>query len=135
MCSNAGMLQVVAAVFERGGRVLICQRTAAQAHPLEWEFPGGKVEAGETPEAALTRELNEELGIARAQGQEITRYQFTYPGKQPIELVFFRVTAFDGELENRIFHEMRWEPLENLERFNFVQGDRNFLARYAAREI
>jgi 8-oxo-dGTP diphosphatase len=135
MCSNAGMLQVVAAVFERDSRVLICQRTAAQAHPLEWEFPGGKVEPGETPEAALTRELQEELGITHAQGQEITRYQFTYPGKQPIELIFFRVSGFEGEPENLIFQDMRWEPTSNLERFDFVLGDRNFLARYAAGEF
>ena len=55
------MTTVVAGILERDGRILICQRKADQAHPLKWEFPGGKVEAGEEPEAALQRELNEEL--------------------------------------------------------------------------
>ncbi|MGA9625820.1 MAG: NUDIX domain-containing protein, partial [Bryobacteraceae bacterium] len=64
------MVQVVAGVIERQGRCLICRRKREQSHPLKWEFPGGKVEPGETPEQALTRELEEELGILGAAGQE-----------------------------------------------------------------
>src|SRR3954451_13365547 len=58
-----GMVQVVAAILERDGLILIGQRTPEQSHPLKWEFPGGKVVSGETPEQALARELEEELGI------------------------------------------------------------------------
>src|SRR3954463_13507076 len=125
------MLQVVAAIIEREGRILICRRTAAQSHPLKWEFPGGKVEVGETPEAALARELEEELGIAGAAGEEITRYEYCYPGKYPIELVFMRVTQFSGEPRNLIFREMRWEAPEGLAAFDFVEGDREFLRALA----
>ena len=57
------MRQVVAGIIERNGTVLIGRRKPEQSHPLKWEFPGGKVEAGETPESALRRELAEELGI------------------------------------------------------------------------
>jgi 8-oxo-dGTP diphosphatase len=121
------MLQVVAAIIERDGNILICRRTPEQSHPLKWEFPGGKVEPGETPGAALARELDEELGIGGAAGDEITRYEYCYPGKFPIELIFIRVTQFSGEPRNLIFHEMRWEPPERLATFDFVEGDREFL--------
>jgi 8-oxo-dGTP diphosphatase len=126
-----GMLQVVAAIIERDGRVLICRRKPEQSHPLQWEFPGGKVEPGETPEQALTRELAEELAVLDAAGREITRREFTYPGKDPIELIFYRVESFTGEPENRVFHEMRWEHPPALAAFDFVEGDRDFLRGFA----
>jgi len=121
------MIQVVAAILEQDGRILIGQRTPEQSHPLKWEFPGGKVELGETPDQALVRELDEELGIQTQEFSEITRYQFAYPGKHPIELIFFRVAGHAGEIENRIFHDLRWEPGEKLREFDFVDGDRDFL--------
>jgi 8-oxo-dGTP diphosphatase len=125
------MLQVVAAIFEREGRVLICQRMPRQAHPLKWEFPGGKVEPGETPAEALARELEEELGVRGARGEEIERYQFDYPGRPPIMLIFFRVESFQGEPRNLIFHEIRWEPREKLREFDFVEGDLRFLEGFS----
>ncbi len=131
MLQYTGMVQVVAAIIETDGRTLVCQRTPGQAHPLKWEFPGGKVEPGETPAQALARELEEELGITGARGQEIRRYQFVYPGKNPIELIFFRVTGYTGEPRNLIFHDMRWEPRANLPSFDFVEGDRDFLKHFA----
>jgi len=121
------MLQVVAAIIEREGKILVGRRTPAQSHPLQWEFPGGKVEAGETPGQALMRELEEELAIRGAAGEEITRYQFAYPGKNPIELIFLRVTSFEGEPENLIFHELRWQPKSRLAELEFLEGDRDFL--------
>jgi 8-oxo-dGTP diphosphatase len=125
------MVQVVAAIIERNGRILICRRTAEQSHALQWEFPGGKVEPGETPPQALERELAEELGIQAAAGKEITRYQYTYPGRNPILLIFFRITGFQGEPANLIFQEMRWEPPERLAAFDFVEGDGQFIRTLA----
>ena len=121
------MVQVVAAIIERDGRVLIGRRQAEQSHPLQWEFPGGKVEHGETPAQALSRELQEELDIRGAAGDEITRYDYAYPGKSPIRLIFFRVTEYQGEPRNLIFHEIRWEPRQYLAGFDFVEGDIEFL--------
>jgi 8-oxo-dGTP diphosphatase len=121
------MVQVVAGIIERRGRFLICRRKPEQVHPLKWEFPGGKVEPGETPDQALARELEEELGILGAAGQEITRYQHTYPGRDPILLIFFRVREFGGEPRNVVFHEMRWEPPAKLAEFDFVEGDTRFI--------
>ena len=121
------MLQVVAGIIEREGRILICRRKAQQTHPLKWEFPGGKVERNETLPQALERELAEELDIHRVTCEEITRYDYTYPGKQPIRLVFFRVTEFDGEPRNLIFEEAQWAPRQDLGQFDFLEGDREFL--------
>jgi 8-oxo-dGTP diphosphatase len=126
------MVQVVAAIIERAGLILIGQRQAEQSHPLKWEFPGGKVEPGESPQQALARELEEELAIRNARGPEITRYEFTYPGRGPIALIFYRVTEFEGEPQNLIYREMRWEPRAKLREFDFVEGDREFIRAFAA---
>jgi len=132
LCSNDGMLQVVAAVIERAGQVLIGRRRAEQTHALKWEFPGGKVELGETPDQALARELEEELGIREAAGRERTRYPVCYPGKNPIELIFIEVQSYQGEPQNLIFHEMRWEPVGKLTELDFIEGDRKFIHEWAA---
>ena len=73
------MKRVVAAVIEKDGKLLVCQRTRHQTMPLKWEFPGGKIEEGEQPRDALRRELEEELGIHAKIGDEIARLQHTYP--------------------------------------------------------
>jgi 8-oxo-dGTP diphosphatase len=121
------MVQVVAAILQSDGKILIGQRTPTQSHPLKWEFPGGKVEPGESPEQALARELEEELGISGATGEVLTRYHFTYPGKDPIELIFFRVRQFSGEPQNLIFHDLLWQPQFQLAGLDFVEGDREFI--------
>ncbi len=125
------MVQVVAAIIEREGRILICRRSRNQSHALKWEFPGGKVEAGESLQQALARELEEELGVRGAIGTEMTRYEFCYPEKKPILLVFFRITHFEGEPANLIFEEIRWERPETLHAFDFVEGDTRFLRELA----
>jgi 8-oxo-dGTP diphosphatase len=121
--------QVVAAVMVRDSRVLICQRTAEQAFPLQWEFPGGKVEAGEELAAALRRELREELGIEAVIGPELATVRHKYAEELAVELHFFLVTAFDGEIENRIFHEVRWEERAALEAECFLEADRGVVER------
>jgi 8-oxo-dGTP diphosphatase len=125
------MIEVVAAIIEREGRILIGRRRADQSHALQWEFPGGKVEQGETPDQALERELEEELAIRSARGREILRYDYAYPGKNPITLIFFQVTLFEGEVRNLIYPETRWATREELASYDFVAGDREFLRWYA----
>lgn len=121
------MTTVVAGVLERDGKVLICRRRSDQAHPLKWEFPGGKLEAGESPESALVRELREELGIEATVGLEVMRYEFAYLGKQPILLIFLPVARWGGEVQNRIFETIVWEKLESLGSYDFLEGDARFL--------
>lgn len=116
--------QVVAAVMVRGSRVLICQRREEQVFALQWEFPGGKVEAGEELRAALVRELREELGISAVIGPEIATVQHQYAEGLGVELHFFLVQEFEGEIENRIFREVRWEERERLDAESFLEADR-----------
>ena len=122
------MTTVVAGVIERGERILIAQRKPDGAHPLKWEFPGGKVERDETPEAALVRELQEELAIQAAIDAEITRYEFRYPeAAAPILLIFYRVLHFEGEPQNLNFERIEWVPKDRLQDFDFLEGDTDFL--------
>ena len=83
------MKRVVAAVIEKQGKLLVCQRTRHQTMPLKWEFPGGKIEEGEQPRDALRRELEEELGIHAKVGDEIARVQHDYPNGAAVELQIF----------------------------------------------
>jgi 8-oxo-dGTP diphosphatase len=124
------MTTVVAGVLEQNGQILICRRRTDQPHPLKWEFPGGKLEAGESPAAALIRELREELGIESEAGSEIMRYEFAYPEKQPILLIFLKVTAWRGNPENRIFETILWEHPGTLTAYDFLEGDAAFLAAF-----
>lgn len=126
------MTEVVAGVLERDGKILICRRRADQPHPLKWEFPGGKIEAGESPKEALVRELREELAIEADPGRELMRYEFAYPAKNAILLIFIEVKAWRDEIENRIFESIRWESAESLSNWDFLEGDAQFLARLTA---
>ena len=121
------MTTVVAAIIQRDGRILIGQRKDLGHHPLKWEFPGGKVEPGETPEAALIRELQEELGLHARIDRELMRYEYQYPGRSRILLIFYRVVDFDGEPQNLDFDQIRWERPERLRDYDFLEGDTQFL--------
>lgn len=117
------MKRVVAALIWRGGQILICQRTKHQPMPLKWEFPGGKIEEGEQPRDALRRELDEELGITAAIGDEVVRLVHKYPGGNSVELRFFDVRDYSGELENRIFREIVWADPKDLPGYDFLEAD------------
>jgi 8-oxo-dGTP diphosphatase len=125
-------MTVVAALIEREGRILIGQRRPDQAHGGRWEFPGGKVEALEAPREALARELFEELSIRATIGDEITGYEYAYPGRSPIQLIFYRVREFEGEPVNHVFQQICWERAENLPAYDFLDGDVDFVQRLAA---
>jgi 8-oxo-dGTP diphosphatase len=117
------MKRVVAALIWREGKILICQRTRHQAMPLKWEFPGGKIEEGEQPRDALRRELEEELGIAAVVEDEVVRLEHRYPGGSSVELRFFDVRNYSGEIENRIFREVVWVAPPDLPSYDFLEAD------------
>ncbi len=121
------MTTVVAAVIEQDGRILIAQRKRTGQHPLKWEFPGGKVEPGEAPEEAVVRELEEELAIRAQVDHEIMRYEYQYPERPPILLIFYRVTGFKGEPKNLDFEQIAWAARGSLGNYDFLEGDAEFI--------
>ncbi len=122
---------VVAGVLECGGRLLIGQRLKGDRHGLKWEFPGGKVEPGETPKDALKRELREELGIDAQIGPEIARYEQCVTGRPPLVLLFHRVESYEGDPQPRTFQQILWERPEALPDYDFLDGDLDFIRRLA----
>lgn len=129
------VIKVVAAVIERDGMILIGQRRKSDTHPMKWEFPGGKVERGESPSAALARELEEELGIQAHIGPELVRYTHDYPRRASIHLIFFGVRDFGGEPRNLAFEQIAWAPTAKLSSYDFLDGDIDFVRRLASGEI
>jgi 8-oxo-dGTP diphosphatase len=128
------VIKVVAAVIEREGQILVGQRRKTDSHGLKWEFPGGKVERGESPSAALARELEEELGIQAHIGREIVRYSHEYPKRATILLIFFSVTKYQGEPQSLAFERILWESPQKLPNYDFLDGDIDFVRRLAAGE-
>ena len=132
---NRAVIKVAAAVIQRDAKILIGQRKRGDSHGLKWEFPGGKVERGESPASGLLRELREELGIEAVIGQELSRYEHRYPRRTSILLIFYSVTEFSGEPESLAFEKILWESPEKLPGYDFLDGDIDFVRRLAAREF
>lgn len=127
---------VVAAIIARNGRVLACQRSRKSKFALKWEFPGGKVQPGETPRAALERELEEELGVRAEIGQELFRTQHKYPQmREGVQLIFFGAHLGSAEIENRIFEKIDWIEPEMLKQMDFLEADRGLIEKLASKEI
>ena len=129
------MKRVVAGLIVQNGKLLVCQRTRHQTMPLKWEFPGGKIEEGEQPRDALRRELDEELGIQATIGDEIARIQHEYPNGGMVELRFYLVREYRGELENRIFKDIQWAALKDLPKFDFLEADLTLVNDLAAGKL
>jgi 8-oxo-dGTP diphosphatase len=132
---NKQVRLVAAALILRGEEVLVCQRRPDQPMALKWEFPGGKIEAGESPEEALKRELDEELGIDAVIGPRITQLRHIYRSGGAVDLQFFVVHQFSGELTNRIFHDLRWCNLKDLPTYDFLAADRTLIRDLAAGKL
>jgi 8-oxo-dGTP diphosphatase len=131
------MITVVTAVIEReDGRLFIGQRRKDDTSPLKWEFPGGKVEEGETPEAALARELREELDAALRRCVEIGRFQHRYPDR-PVD---FEIRFFAAELEDLrftpvAFEQIAWVLPRELADYDFLAANAQLVANLATGRI
>jgi len=126
---------VAAGLIVRGGEVLIGQRREDQPMASLWEFPGGKIELGETAEQALARELCEELGITATVGHLVTRIRHNYRHGGAVDLQFFAVHAFTGEIVNNIYQQVCWVKLEDLPDYEFLAADRGLIKDLAAGKL
>lgn len=113
--------------------VLLCQRRPAGRFGLKWEFPGGKVEPGETPRAALARELREELGIDCEPGRRLMRLEHRYDRGPEVLLEFFQVGGWRGSVSNLGFHDIRWVPRAGLAGYDILEADAPLVRRLALR--
>ena len=121
---SARETRVLAAVIRRGGRVLICRRAPEKRHGGLWEFPGGKVEAGESDHAAISRELAEELDLkVLSTGRELAA--FPDPGSH-FRIVFLEVDA-GGDPAAREHSEIAWVPHDRLRTYSLAPTDRRFV--------
>jgi 8-oxo-dGTP diphosphatase len=130
------MLIVVAGLIEAEGKVLVCQRRRGDTFELMWEFPGGKLQAGETAAQGLARELLEELGVEARVGEEVFRTRHRYAEmREEIELIFFAAAVDAHAVRNIVFERMEWRAPETLSELNFLPADREFVGKLARREI
>ncbi|MGP8250752.1 MAG: (deoxy)nucleoside triphosphate pyrophosphohydrolase [Terracidiphilus sp.] len=126
---------VAAALIVREGEVLIGQRRANQPMALLWEFPGGKIEPGESPQQALARELREELGIQATVGPKVIHIRHNYRHGGAVDLQFFAVREFEGEIQNHIYEQIRWVKLADLPTYDFLAADRGLIRDLAAGKL
>jgi 8-oxo-dGTP diphosphatase len=126
---------VAAALIVRDGEVLIGQRRANQPMALLWEFPGGKIEPGESPQQALARELGEELGIEATIGPQLIRIRHNYRHGGAVDLKFFTVREFTGEIQNHIYEQIKWVKLADLPTYDFLAADRGLIRDLAAGKL
>lgn len=131
------MRTVVAAVIERSDRrLLIGQRRRSDTSALKWEFPGGKVELGETPEAALERELLEELGTTLRKCTPIGRVVHKYAETpEELEIVFFAAAISEGQLTPRTFEKVEWVLPKELGEYDFLAANAGLVANLATGKI
>jgi 8-oxo-dGTP diphosphatase len=131
------MRTVVAAVIERSDRrLLIGQRRRGDTSPLKWEFPGGKVEPGETPEAALARELREELGATLQKCMPIGRVLHKYAETpEQLEILFFAAAISESELTPRPFEKVAWVLPKELGNYDFLAANAQLVANLATGRI
>jgi 8-oxo-dGTP diphosphatase len=124
---------VVAGVIERGDRrFLICQRRRNDTSPLKWEFPGGKVEPGEAPEAALARELREELNVTLEKCVEMGRTRHKYAGTpEELEIRFYAVAIRETEITPKCFEQVIWALPKELGNYDFLAANAQLIAQLA----
>jgi 8-oxo-dGTP diphosphatase len=128
---------VVAAVIERSDRrLLIGQRRKNDTSPLKWEFPGGKVRDGETPEAALARELLEELGVKPLRSVELGRVRHHYAETpEELEIRFFAASIAESEIVPHAFEQIAWALPKELGSYDFLAANRELIAQLATGRI
>lgn len=124
-------IRVVAAMIERDGCYLITQRRPEASLPLLWEFPGGRVETGETDEQALARELKEEMAIVVAVGAPVMHVEHAYSDYE-VDFRVYRCTITSGQVTHVGVHDAKWVPPAELDRYQFPAADEKTMRQLLA---
>jgi len=122
------MTEVVAALIWENDKFLICQRPASKARPLLYEFVGGKVEPGETPEQALIRECREELAVTLSVGDVFMDVVHTYPDIT-VHLTLYNASIQEGVPQLLEHNDIRWIPVSEIPNYEFCPADEEILER------
>ncbi|MBN1396585.1 MAG: NUDIX domain-containing protein [Bacteroidetes bacterium] len=121
------MTEVAVGILRKKDRILICQRKKGGRYEHKWEFPGGKLEEGETYEQCLRRELMEELEI-KIHAVERTEMQSAYYTDGGVfNVAYCFVSGFDGEPHNKVFEQIRWANLSELKNMDLLDGNKIFV--------
>ncbi|HEY6952332.1 MAG TPA: (deoxy)nucleoside triphosphate pyrophosphohydrolase [Bacteroidota bacterium] len=123
------MIKVAVGILRRDGKILACQRKRGGRYELKWEFPGGKVEPGESTRQCLERELREELSIHIHSIARTEIQAAEYDDGGLYEVAYCDVTGFDGEPKNNVFEQIQWVTLEELRSLDILEGNKDFITR------
>ncbi len=123
------MTKVAVGILRRDGKFLACQRKRGGRYQLKWEFPGGKLEPGESVEECLARELREELSITIDGIDGVEVQSADYDDGGTFEVAYCNVTGFAGEPQNNVFEQIRWVTLTELRALDILEGNKDFVAK------
>jgi 8-oxo-dGTP diphosphatase len=121
------MTEVAVAILRRDKKILLCQRKQGGRYALKWEFPGGKLEPGETVEQCLRRELLEELSIKIHSIERIETLAAYYEDGGMFNVSYCFVSGFDGEPRNNVFEQVQWVTLLELNQMDILDGNKPFI--------
>jgi len=133
--SNSGRNQisleptrVAVGVIKNEGKYLICQRKRGGRYELKWEFPGGKLEKGESTEDCLRRELQEELSIRIHSIDRVETHDAYYEDGGMFSVAYCFVAGYDGDPQNNVFEQIRWVTVSELKEMDVLDGNKAFIA-------
>jgi 8-oxo-dGTP diphosphatase len=122
------MTRAAVAILREKGRVLVCQRKRNSRYQLKWEFPGGKVEPGESVQDCVKRELHEELSI-NVETIGLMKSQVNrYDDGGIFEVTYCFIQQFSGRPVNNAFEEIRWVTLTELQSMDILEGNKSFVS-------
>jgi len=124
------LIQVTCALIENKQQVLCAQRSKEMSLPLKWEFPGGKLENGETLEDCLIREIKEELGIDIKVLERLPSNTHAYSEKKIIELIPFRCSLQTSEIDLKEHSKVEWATISQLKNFDWAEADIPIVQHY-----